>query len=67
MKLYFPSQTYFLLTDRRRRSSANYDSHSNAVVDIRYHPTGQMLTTRGQDNVVCLWDIRNMKVGKVTQ
>lgn len=47
---------------RRRRSAANFDGHSDAVVDIRYHPTGQLFTTRGRDDVVCLWDVRNMKV-----
>ena len=45
-----------------RATTTNYTTHTGAVIDIRYHPSGQLITTRGRDNVVCLWDSRNMKV-----
>lgn len=45
-----------------RATTTNYTTHTDAVIDIRYHPSGQLITTRGRDNVVCLWDSRNMKV-----
>ena len=52
--------------DERNRLSrpvaTNFATHSDQVVDLRLHPSGQVFTSRGLDSVVCLWDIRNVKV-----
>lgn len=41
----------------------NFTSHTQPIIDVHYHSSGQVFTTRGRDNVVCLWDSRNIAVG----
>ena len=52
------------LTRRFSRSVlTNFTAHTEPIIDVRYHASGQVFTTRGRDNVVCLWDSRNITVG----
>lgn len=46
-----------------RAVSSNFTTHSSQVVDLRLHPSGQVFTSRAMDSTVCLWDLRNIKVG----
>ena len=56
-----------VLYDERNRLSravsSNFTTHSSQVVDLRLHPSGQVFTSRAMDSTVCLWDLRNIKVG----
>ena len=55
---------FLCLISRFSRSVlTNFTAHTEPIIDVRYHSSGQVFTTRGRDNVVCLWDSRNITVG----
>ena len=45
-----------------RATTTNYTTHTEAIIDVRYHPSGQLLVTRGRDQQICIWDTRSMTV-----
>ena len=45
-----------------RATTTNYTTHTDAIIDVRYHPSGQLLVTRGRDQQICIWDTRSMTV-----
>lgn len=45
-----------------RAISTNFTVHTDAITHIQFHPSGQLFTTRGKDDLVCLWDVRNLNV-----
>lgn len=45
-----------------RAISSNFTTHSDQIIHIQSHQSGQLFTTRGKDDIVCIWDIRNLNV-----
>lgn len=45
-----------------RAISSNFTTHSDQIIHIQSHKSGQLFTTRGKDDIVCIWDIRNLNV-----
>lgn len=54
--------SFLFITRFSRAISSNFTAHSDAISHIQYHPSGQLFTTRGKDDLICLWDVKNLSV-----